>query len=183
MLKKVAAIVATAAMTASLASGTAEARSWHRSYQPGYVTQVQYYSDNCRDQGDEVAGTILGAIIGGAIGNQFGKGSGRTAATVAGVVLGGAIGNSIARDLPCDDQRYAYDAQYQGLEYGDPYEDRYWRSEETGNYGYFQPADYYEDDYGRDCRNYTQTIYIDGRREVGHGTACRGRDGKWEIVN
>ena len=32
------------------------------------------------------------------------------------------------------------------------------------------------------CRRYTKTIYIDGKREVGFGRACRMDEGIWKIV-
>jgi len=32
------------------------------------------------------------------------------------------------------------------------------------------------------CREYTKTIRIDGRLEIGYGTACRTSDRTWEIV-
>jgi surface antigen len=32
---------------------------------------------------------------------------------------------------------------------------------------------------GRNCRAYTETIYIDGRPQTARGTACRNPDGTW----
>jgi len=36
---------------------------------------------------------------------------------------------------------------------------------------------------GRYCREFQQTIRINGRYEKGYGTACRQEDGQWKIVN
>jgi surface antigen len=33
-----------------------------------------------------------------------------------------------------------------------------------------------------DCRDYTHTIYIDGRPQTMRGTACRNPDGTWSNV-
>ena len=35
----------------------------------------------------------------------------------------------------------------------------------------------------RYCREYQTTATIDGRRQRTTGTACRGPDGAWQIVN
>ena len=36
---------------------------------------------------------------------------------------------------------------------------------------------------GAYCRDFTQTITVDGEFEEAHGTACRQSDGTWRIVN
>jgi surface antigen len=32
------------------------------------------------------------------------------------------------------------------------------------------------------CRQYTHTVYIDGKPQVTRGTACRNSDGSWIAV-
>jgi surface antigen len=144
------------------------------------------YTGCAPDQDREVIGTLLGGIVGGIIGNQFGRGRGRTAATVAGVVLGGIAGNAITRDRWCGDRRadayyynHAYYDAFDTPRYGQRYE---WRNDYSGNWGYVQPLE--EVDYqGYDeCREFTQTIYIDGRPQQGRGVACLQPDGSWRIV-
>ena len=34
----------------------------------------------------------------------------------------------------------------------------------------------------RDCRDYEQTVIVDGREEIIHGTACREPDGTWRAL-
>ena len=109
-----------------------------------------------------------------------------TAATIGGVILGGIAGNAIARDS-CRNERadaYYYNrAYYDGFEnpeYGRSYE---WRNPYNGHYGYMTPTRDYDDGDRSDCREFTQTIYIDGRRTQGYGTACRNSDGTWHIAN
>ena len=36
---------------------------------------------------------------------------------------------------------------------------------------------------GRYCREFEQTIYIDGNSEAAYGTACQSNDGSWQIVS
>lgn len=145
-------------------------------------------SSSCNDV-DIAVGTGLGGLVGGIIGNQFGKGSGKTAATIGGVILGGIVGNSIAKDA-CKDKRqdayYYNDAYYSS--FNDPEEDeRYeWNNPYTDNHGYVSAGEYYEDgyeDYEGPCREFTQTVYIDGRPEQATGVACRQPNGTWRIVS
>ena len=142
------------------------------------------YGAGCQPNNSDVAlGTILGAIAGGAIGNQFGHGSGRTAATVAGVLIGGFAGNRIASSMSCQDQSYAQETYYDAYENGEPGQTYDWHNPDSGDYGYVTPAEYYQNDEGYDCREFTQTIYIDGHPQTAVGTACRNPDGSWHIVD
>ncbi len=126
----------------------------------------------------EDIGTVVGAVAGGAIGNQFGKGDGRTAATIAGVLIGGIIGSDIGRQLDENDRRRASNAEYAALESGRSGEASEWRNPDSGHYGRIVPQRPYKVG-GRDCRNYTHTIYIDGQPETMRGRACRNGDGSW----
>lgn len=124
-------------------------------------------------------GTAAGAIAGGVAGYQFGGGAGKALATVGGALLGGMLGGSIGHSLDNADRAAYDDASEYALETG---ERRSWRNPNTGHRGTITPRRYYTDDYGRYCREYTQTIYIDGRKHSGHGTACREEDGTWMII-
>ena len=153
--------------------------------QGGYQEQG---GSGCNDV-DIAVGTGLGGLVGGIIGSQFGKGSGKTAATIGGVILGGIAGNAIAKDA-CKDKRqdaYYYNNAYYDS-FNDPEEDeRYeWNNPYTNNHGYVSAGEYYEDgyqDYDGPCREFTQTVYIDGRPEQAMGVACRQPNGTWRIVS
>ncbi|MCF6199381.1 MAG: glycine zipper 2TM domain-containing protein [Hyphomicrobiaceae bacterium] len=126
----------------------------------------------------EDMGTVVGAVAGGAIGNQFGKGDGRTVATIAGILIGGIIGSDIGRQLDENDRRRASRAEYTALESGRSGEPSEWRNPDSGHYGRIVPQRPYKIA-GRDCRNYTHTIYIGGQPETMRGRACRNQDGSW----
>ncbi len=126
----------------------------------------------------EDSGTLIGAAAGGLIGNQFGRGGGRVAATVGGALIGGFIGNRIGKSMDDEDRRRAYEAQYAAFEDGDRHE---WRNERTGRYGYVVPRREYRYHEMR-CREFEQTIFIDGRPETMVGKACRNPDGSWREV-
>lgn len=145
------------------------------------TAQAQRYECGS-NRNNEAAGAIAGAIIGGVIGNQVFRGE-RGLGTVAGVVLGGVAGAQLARSGDDCDQYYASNAYYDAFEHRRPYERVRWDNPRSRNYGYIVPANYYRDRNGRQCRNYEQEIWVNGRREIAQGTACRTRDGTWRIVN
>lgn len=150
----------------------------------------QVYAERYDGCGDNAAlGTVIGAVAGGAIGNQFGSGDGNTAATIGGAILGGIAGNAIARDA-CDNERA--DAYYYNTSYADAFDDRNegrrhdWRNPNNGNYGYVTPRRRVQGDrygYRNECREFEQTVYINGQRYDDTGIACRSDDGSWRIVS
>ena len=129
------------------------------------------------------AGLAVGAIAGGGVGNQFGKGKGNVAATALGAVIGGIVGSDIGRSLDEADRRAAAEAEYAALERGSSGAATPWRNPDSGRYGVVVPsAPYKLGGNGRDCRDYTHTVYISGEPETLKGTACRNRDGSWTKV-
>lgn len=124
-------------------------------------------------------GTLVGAVAGGLIGSQIGKGSGQVPAAIAGAFLGGVIGSSVGSRLDEADRRVAMQAQYRALEYGAPGTATPWRNPQNGHHGTIVPNKPYQTA-GRHCREYTHTIYVDGRPETLRGRACRNTDGSWQ---
>jgi surface antigen len=128
----------------------------------------------------QTVGTLGGAALGGLIGSQIGSGSGQLAAVAVGTLAGAFLGSTIGKSLDQQDRQYAYRAQYNAVQYGQPYN---WRNPESGNYGYVQPGPLHGSQYGQQCREYTHTVYIGGRAERAYGTACLQPDGSWRITN
>jgi surface antigen len=126
-------------------------------------------------------GLVVGGVAGGIIGNQIGKGSGNVLATVAGAMIGGIVGSEIGRSMDEQDRRLAQEAEYEALEEGPSGKPRHWRNPDNGRYGDVVPGRPYKRA-GKDCRDYTHTVYIDGRAQTMRGTACRNRDGTWRNV-
>ena len=131
----------------------------------------------------ENTGTLLGALAGAAIGSQIGGGTGeRVAAAVAGAAIGGMVGNRVGAALDDDDRQRAYEAQLQALETGQSGAAVGWRNPDSGRYGSVVPGPYYQAN-GLRCRQYTHTIYIEGKPQTARGTACRNPDGTWNPVS
>jgi surface antigen len=127
----------------------------------------------------EGAGTILGSVAGAAIGSQIGGGTGeRIAAGIAGAAIGGLIGNRIGAAMDDEDKQRAYQAQLDALNSGPPGAPVAWENPDSGRHGSIVPGPAY-DRRGVKCRDYTHTIYIDGRPQVARGAACRNPDGTW----
>ncbi|HET9615664.1 MAG TPA: RT0821/Lpp0805 family surface protein [Pseudolabrys sp.] len=127
----------------------------------------------------ENTGTLLGALGGAAIGSQFGgDAGGHVAGALIGAGVGALIGNRIGASLDEQDKRLAYEAEMNALERGPSGAPVAWRNPDSGRYGSVVPGPAYSDR-GRNCRAYTETIYIDGRPQTARGTACRNPDGSW----
>ena len=126
-------------------------------------------------------GTGAGAILGGVVGNQFGKGNGKVLGTVAGAVVGGLVGHDIGRQLDQRDRMLASRAEADAWERGETGRPVQWRNPDNGRYGEIVPMAPYKRG-PRDCRDYTHTVYIDGRPQAMRGTACRNPDGTWNNV-
>ena len=131
----------------------------------------------------EAGGTAAGAVAGGVLGNLIGGAAGnRLAGTVIGAAVGGLLGNRIGAALDAEDRRRAYAAQLQALETGPSGAPVAWRNPDSGHYGDVVPGPVYQQN-GAPCRQYTETIYIDGHPQAARGTACRNPDGTWTAVS
>jgi surface antigen len=131
----------------------------------------------------ENTGTAVGAIAGALIGSSFGGNTAsRLAAGVAGAAVGGLIGNRIGASMDDEDKRRAYAAQMQALESGRSGAAVTWKNPDSGRYGTIVPGPAYQQGAGT-CRQYTHTIYIDGRPETARGAACRNPDGTWTPIS
>jgi surface antigen len=133
--------------------------------------------------GGEVAGTLLGAALGGLVGSQIGGGSGKKFAIAGGVLAGGFIGNNIGKNLDCADQDYHYDTTQSALEYKKTGGSAAWANPDSGASGRITPTNTYVAADGRPCREFTQLIVVDGQQQSVTDTACRQRDGTWQIID
>lgn len=137
----------------------------------------------CQTGGNkEIGGTLLGAGAGAALGSQFGKGKGRDIAMVVGALAGAFAGNKVGQSLDRADQQYNAQTTQNALEYQPSGTSSNWVNPDTGRSGSVVPQAVYQNNQGQTCRDYENTIIIDGRAETARGTACRQADGVWRIV-
>lgn len=130
----------------------------------------------------EVGGTLLGAGVGGLLGSQVGGGSGKLAAVAIGALGGAFLGNQIGQSLDKADRTYAERNAMNSLETSQTGATSTWRNPDSGHSGDFTPTRTYQTAQGQNCRDYEQTIYVDGKAETAAGRACRNPDGTWQIV-
>ncbi|WP_227271942.1 RT0821/Lpp0805 family surface protein [Roseobacter weihaiensis] len=130
----------------------------------------------------ETTGGLTGAALGGMLGAQFGRGDGRLAATGAGVLIGTLLGSEIGRSMDDTDRLRANEAvrRAHGAELGETIR---WNNPGTGNLGTVTALRDGTSSSGQYCREYRQTISVDGRRGTGTGIACRQPNGTWRLVS
>ena len=131
----------------------------------------------------ERGGTVVGAVAGGLLGSTIGKGSGQAIAIGAGVLLGGIIGSEVGKSLDRADRAYMHRTTQQSLEYGRSGETSSWVNPDNQHSGTVTPTRSVRTETGGPCREFQQTVTIDGRSERAYGTACRQADGSWKIQN
>ena len=146
------------------------------------VVQAECYKDSSGNS-NEVVGTLLGAAVGGLVGSQIGGGTGNKIAIGAGVLAGGLIGNKIGRRLDCKDIEYHNTTAQSSLETQRTGMTQTWSNPDSGHSGTVTPTKTYYAVDGRPCRDFIQTISVDGQMEEVRATACRQDDGTWQIVD
>jgi surface antigen len=131
----------------------------------------------------QTVGALGGAAVGGILGSNVGKGKGNTAAIIGGTLLGAYLGSEIGSSLDNADRMMHSQTSQRAFETAQPGQSLPWNSSHSNASGMITPAGYYQTASGQYCREFSQTITVDGRTERGHGRACREPDGSWRIVN
>ena len=137
----------------------------------------------CQEGGQKQSlGTLLGAVGGAVAGAQVGKGRGRLAAVAAGALLGSLLGGNIGKSLDNADRIAMQQTTQRTLESSPSGNTVSWKNPDSGHSGTVTPQPSYKNARGRYCREYQQTITVNGETEKAYGTACRQPDGSWKIV-
>lgn len=131
--------------------------------------------------GGALVGTLGGAALGGFLGSQIGGGTTQLALTGAGVLVGGLVGNQLGKALTCQDQQQVQNTTQQTLETQKSGTTIAWNNPDSGHSGTVTPTKTYQQANGQYCREFQQTINVNGQTETGYGTACRRPDGSWEV--
>lgn len=131
----------------------------------------------------QTVGTGAGALVGGILGSKVGGGSGRLWATGAGALLGAFAGSSIGKSLDQADMAYHQQAVEQA-ETGPLNKTIDWNNAESGHSGSVTPIrEGHVQSTGQLCREYKQTITVEGHTQTAVGTACQNQDGTWTLQN
>lgn len=122
----------------------------------------------------QAVGSGVGGVAGGVLGSNIGGGTGRTAAIIGGTILGAMIGGHIGSEMDELDRRRTYET-FENTPTG---RSNSWNNPDTGAQYTVTPTRTYDSQSGP-CREYEMDAYIDGKREVVKGTACRNSRGEW----
>ncbi len=135
------------------------------------------------DQGQkQTGGTLLGAGLGALAGSQIGSGSGQLVAVAVGALAGAYLGGEVGKSLDKADRIAMQNTTQRALETAPSGQQVAWRNPDSGNSGTIEPRRAVQESSGQYCREYQQTITVDGRSEQAYGKACRQPDGSWKIV-
>ena len=124
-------------------------------------------------------GLGAGAIEGGLLAATEPPAAKAEALRVQGRLLDGPYVLQLSRDDMARAQRTALAA----LETTPSGETSIWRNPKNGHWGTLTPTRTYQDASGRYCREFRQTVTLDGQEHQGNGSACRERDGAWRIMS
>jgi surface antigen len=138
----------------------------------------QTMADVTSENPKAVLGSLGGAAAGAGIAAVAGASSGWiVASALAGGLLGGAIGHRLDQR----DRELAAAAAAQAFESNRTGQAATWTNPDTGHSGAVTPTRTYQAASGQYCREYRQTVVIDGQSQQAYGTACRQPDGSWQI--
>lgn len=133
--------------------------------------------------GQAIAGTVVGAVLGGILGSKIGSGSGQKVAIGVGAIAGGFLGNRFGASLDCEDQVRHHETAQQSLETQQSGTPTTWQNPDSGDYGTVTPVRTYQRDDGVYCREFEQSITVNGTTENDVGHACRQEDATWTVID
>ena len=154
--------------------------NWTRLLLAGLVAISLSACADVQNRPKQSAGTLVGAGLGALAGSQIGSGSGQLAATAIGTLLGAWAGGEVGKSLDRADRLAAAQATHNALDNKPTGVATTWRNPDTGHAGSVTPLRTYRAG-GRDCRDFEQSLLIDGQAETVRSTACRQPDGTWRV--
>ncbi len=98
-----------------------------------------------------------------------------------GVILAGIADGAAGDALDSKDRELALRAQQKALTDNKSGQGRTWTNPGTGHSGSYTPTNVYVTEDGKTCRDYEQTVTIDGTEEKAVGSACKTADGSWRV--
>jgi surface antigen len=137
--------------------------------------------DNSATSNNSELGVITGGVIGAVVGSQFGGGDGKILAATAGAVAGGYIGSQIGENMDKVNRMKVNDA----LENTKTNQSRSWVDPDTKAQYTIKPTKTINQttEFGEKvCRKYMMSIVIDGKLDTATGTACRDKNGDWQVA-
>ncbi len=95
-------------------------------------------------------------------------------------LLGENIITKIGNQLDMEDLKYYHQTSQNALENGEDGQTKSWVNPNNGHYGTITPTNILKES-NIFCREYRQTININGKENNSYNTACRDEGGAWSI--
>jgi surface antigen len=119
-----------------------------------------------------------GAAAGGTGGAALASSGTQAAAAVSGAALGGIVGHEIGKSIDETGRQRAAEAEQRALSTNQPVT---WEAPPHAA-GRVQPIRGYTNADGSECREFLDTVSIDGKEETATAKACREEGGRWQLV-
>lgn len=107
----------------------------------------------------------------------------RLLALAVGSMAGSQLGGHIGRQLNGSDTALMREATQRALEAGQSGKPIYWNNKDSGHTGSITPQDRFTTAGGTACREFQQSVTVDGTNATAYGTACKQPDGTWRVVS
>ncbi|WP_323003431.1 glycine zipper domain-containing protein [Denitromonas sp.] len=134
---------------------------------------ITLLAGGCESANKRDIGTALGGILGGILGREIDDGG--AGGTIIGALVGAAVGRIVGQYM--DDADRARLAET--IETAPSGQTVSWRNDQTEREFAVTPTSDFYAQGDKQCRRFDQVVYVDGRREVMEGVACKspGADG------
>ena len=123
---------------------------------------------------------LAGGVGSDTAGVAVSPGSNRITAAASGPVISALVGPDIGQSLNDQDRQNAFVAAQDSFASG---RTTRWSNTNTGRYDTVDPTPTYTGPTGQTCRNFSHTMWADGRNGTVEGKACRQTDGSWQITS
>ena len=138
---------------------------------------------SCENTSDKkVFGQIIGAAVGGYVGSKIGSGAAKDISVILGGAAGYILGGKIAEILSKKERDEFNNVIENSLNFSPDNASESWKSNENQNItGEVIPKNNYKMK-NRDCRDFKKVIRKNNEIFEENSSACRNKDGNWEII-
>ena len=148
-----------------------------------YIFSLILLITSCENSNDKkVFGQIIGAAVGGYVGSKIGSGATKDISVILGGAAGYILGGKIIEILSKKDKEEFNNVIENSLNFTPDNSSDYWKSNDNQNIsGEVTPLNNYKIK-NKNCRDYKKIIRKNNEIFEENSTACRNKDGNWEVI-
>ena len=132
-----------------------------------FIFVFSFLGSGCETAGKKDMGMVIGSVLGGFIGHKVDDGG--AGGVIIGALAGGAVGRMIGSYMDERDRQKLTET----IDHTPRGQTVSWHNDDSGHDFEVTPTTDYYAQGDRQCRKFDQVVYVDGRREVMEGTACK----------